>query len=127
MADPTIAEIITTKAPHYATDSRIPTFTILAEEFVGDKVPMTLPHNYAVALQILHWLTMADRASAGNEGAVGSIMEEKEGELTIKYSSGGNVMAYTSDLKAELNQTTFGRELFAFYKRYIISAFTAQC
>jgi hypothetical protein len=119
----TIEQIIETRANKYVGDVRIPNLIILADDFIGDKIPVGNPANYAKALQILHWLTMSDRVDEGN-GGVGSIIEEKEGELTIKYSAGTNVMALTSDWKAELNQTIFGRELYAFAKRYIVMAVT---
>jgi hypothetical protein len=119
----TIEQIIETRAKKYVGDIRIPNLIILADEFMGDKIPIGNPLNYAKALQILHWLTISDRVEDGNNG-VGSVIEEKEGELTVKYSTGMNVMAFTSDWKADLNQTVYGRELYAFVKKYIIALVT---
>jgi hypothetical protein len=121
----TVMEIIQLRAPQYATDPRIPMLTELAFEFVGDKIPEVTPRNFAVALQVLHWLTISDRAGDGSEAPLGAIVEEKEGELTVKYGNTGlNVMYHTSDLKAELGQTIWGKELIAFYKRYILPVAT---
>jgi len=127
MADILADEVILLRAPKYAGDPRITPFIALAEEFIGDKIPQVTPREYAKALQVLHWLTMDDRVAGGNTG-VGTISEEKEGELTIKYSNNGmNIMTYTSDMKAELGQTIYGLELRAFYRKYILLPRTRFC
>ena len=123
----TAEEVIALRAPQYSSDPRVPDLILLAEELIGDKIPNTTPREYAKALQVLHWLTISDRNEDGS-GAVGSVSEEKEGELRIKYqNSSGNMMHFTSDLKGELGQTSWGLELYAFYKRYIITLKTRFC
>jgi len=127
MADMYAEEIINLRAPQYSGDSRIPLLIVLADEFTGDKIPQVTPFEFAKALLVLHWLTMDDRAKDGN-GGVGAITEEKEGELTIKYGQvSNNVMAYNSDLKGFLGQTIWGIELYAFMKKYTVTALTRFC
>ena len=111
--------LIPLRAPQYEGDERIPMYLELAEELLGDKIPLETPREYAKTLQVLHWLTISDRATEGG-GGVGAVTEEKEGELTIKYgNASSNLMWYTSDMKGELSQTPWGLELYAFIKRYI--------
>lgn len=120
----TVEEIIAVRSPLYATDPRIPTLLILAEDLMGDKIPVGNVLNLAYALQILHWMTLDDRAKDG-EAPVGAISEEKEGELTQKYSkAGANVLQYTSSIKADYGQTKWGTELWALIKRYLLTVYT---
>ena len=122
MATPSTAlEIIALRCPKYANDARVPDLILLAEALLGDKIPEGISREYAKALQVLHWLEMSDRGDNSDDGGgVGSITMEKEGELTIKYgNTSSNVMYFTSDMKAELSQTTWGLELYVFIKKFI--------
>lgn len=118
-----VDEIIEVRAKHYAGDSRIPRLANLADEFLGSKIQGGNNRNYAIALQVCHWLTLSDRVEDGNLGT-GAVIEEKEGELTIKYSSANNIMAFTSDWKADLDQTVYGKELYTFCKKFFITVLT---
>ncbi len=112
-------DLIALRASEYENDPRLDALIELAYELKGDKIPEGVKANYAMALQVLHWLTMDDRNAEGGSG-VGSVTEEKEGELTVKYSGGSsNLMWYTSSWESELSQTTWGKELYAFIKRFI--------
>lgn len=128
MSDPIIesTEVIALRAPKYVGDSRIPQLLVLAEEFLGSKVPRENPRNYAKALQVLHWLELSDRSNSSDGGAAtGAITSEKEGELKIDYSNAGaNLMHYTTDMKADLHQTIWGIELYGFVKRYFVPVAT---
>jgi len=123
----TALEIIALRCPKYIGDSRVEPLIELAEELLGDKIPEGTNREFAKALQVLHWLTISDRAGNSDDGAgVGSITMEKEGELTIKYgNSSSNIMFYTSDWKGELSQTVWGLELYSFIKRFI-TTFTTR-
>lgn len=126
MSDPMVlaTEVIDLRAPKYSGDLRIPQLLVLAEEFLGSKIPNTTPREYAKALQVLHWLELSDRADSGS-GATGSVQAEKEGELSVKYANPvGNLMHYTTDMKAELSQTIWGLELYSFVKRYFVPVMT---
>lgn len=117
-------DLIALRAPEYEDDPRLEPLIELAYELKGDKIPEGTPSNYAMALQVLHWLTISDRTSEGN-GGVGSVTEEKEGELTIKYSgSNSNLMWYTSSWESELGQTPWGKELYAFVNRWLLKVHT---
>ena len=112
-------DLIALRAPEHSGDSRLAGLLELAEELLGSKIPTETPREYCKALQVLHWITLSDRASEG--GGVGAITEEREGELAVKYGNAqSNLMHYTSDWKAELGQTVWGLELYAMIKKYIV-------
>ena len=120
----TASEVIALRAPALAGDTREADLIVLADELLGNKIPVGGFREYAKALQVLHWLELSKRAGENPDGGggVGSITMEKEGELTIKYgNTSTNVMYFTSDMKAELSQTIWGLELYAFLKRFITS------
>jgi hypothetical protein len=113
-------QVISWRAKKYEGDERIPNLLILAEEFMGSKIPSVNAREYAKALQVLHWLTLEDQMNDGASG-IGAISAEKEGELQIKYQNPtGNMMYYQSDTKSELTRTSWGLELYAFMKRYYV-------
>lgn len=125
----TVADIIDCRAAGYSGDPRIVCLEELADEFLTNCAPEGTPRNYAIALQVLHWMTISDRSGkGGEEGAnapVGSVTMEKEGELQVKYSANhSSVMQYISDMKAELMQTPWGMELYSFLKKYTMSVGT---
>lgn len=126
MADVSATEVINNRSKKYSGDQRIPFLLNLAEEFTGDRIPAVTSREYAKALLVLHWLTLDDRVndSDGNCGT-GTISEEKEGELSVKYSpTAHNVMYFTSDLKGFLAQTVWGLELYSFMKRFFVPVVT---
>lgn len=86
--------------------------SLLNVDVFGDK------HDYAVALQVLHWNAIDGRLSGGNvAGVSGSVAAIKEGDLSISFSSGGGGGVDGNDL----NQTAFGRELLALKQACIIT------
>lgn len=128
MATITFEQIIAARAPNYVGDTRLTTLKALAIEFLAVFVPEGTPSEYAEALQVLHWLTLSDRAGNGGPDAsasAGSISMEKEGELQVKYNApAAGVMQNISDMKAEYQQTPWGLELYAFLRRYLVTVMT---
>ena len=120
----TASEVIALRAPALSGDSREPALIVLADELLGNKVPVGGFREYAKALQVLHWLELSKRNGENPDGGggVGSVTMEKEGELTIKYgNTGTNVMYFTSSWKADMMQTVWGMELYSFMMRFITS------
>jgi len=131
MADYTVDQIIAVKASGYVGDVRIPIFTDLADQQL---TPCLTGNNrtYALALQVLHWLAMADRAladggSTGGGGGVtsGPITRRKESELEISYAVTKGATAGT-DMEQELKQTPYGVELYAFLRKFMVFAYTRR-
>lgn len=136
MAEYTVLEIITAKAPQYITDPadlRIEIFSDLADQMLTQCITGN-NRNYAIALQVLHWLVMADRNSGeagagsdGNEASIGAVTKRKEGELEIWYGTAdGAAPKSGTDLSQELKQTPYGLELYSFLKRFAVYAYTRQ-
>lgn len=105
----TALEYLTLRAPYYTANTRVPPLLILAEGFtgclIGDRKEM------AKALQVLHWLTISDRSSGGENSSagVGSVQSEKEGDLSISYASPMDNASFSGS--SDLSQTPWGVEL----------------
>jgi len=109
----TTKQIIASKSPSFASDTRLDDFIELAAHTVsstafGDK------YNYALALVVLHMLTLDGMSGGGStasgSGVAGGIKSEKEGDLSRSY---GNTLqgingATLSD--SYFAQTQFGSE-----------------
>ena len=109
----TAKNIVILKAPGFSTDTRLDDFIALAET-VTSETNFGEKYNYAVALLVLHWLTL-DAQGGGSEsssgsGVVGGIKSEKEGDLARSYGGGASGSnAQPSD--DYLRSTSFGQEL----------------
>lgn len=88
MATGTAQQIIAVKSPSFAADPRLADFVTLAAFHVtaaafGDR------YQYALALVVLHWLTL-DAQHGGSAtvsaGGGGAVVSEREGDLQRSYS-----------------------------------------
>lgn len=125
----TAKEIVILRRPQTPDDARLLDFIALSElqtssNAFGDQ------YNYAVALRVLHWLTMEeihgagpDVAGSGSSGTAiaGSILQEKEGDLSRQYGSSLVVAQRNPDLVS----TQYGNELLQLMKANIIKARTS--
>lgn len=110
----TIQQIITARAPQYATDSRLSAFIELAQlttspAAFGDR------YNYAVALRVCHMMALEEIRGAtdvvaqttSGSAIAGFISSEREGSLSRSYS----VSSSAQQKYADLANTAFGLEL----------------
>lgn len=105
----TAAEYVSLMAPQYSSLDRLGGLVTLAKNTMdsgifGDK------YEYAVALMVLHWLTIetmcgGDNTNSGGVSISGAVTGYKEGDVQISYT------APTSIRREDLNATTYGREL----------------
>lgn len=65
--------------------------------------------NKAVALLVMHWLTLAANGSQGS-GSTGTVKSLKEGDLSISY---GSFSSNTSGVDPYLALTPYGLELYS--------------
>ena len=105
----TVTQIITLRAPSYASDARLPDFITLSEESTSDTA-FGDSYNNAVALRVMHWLALEEQARAGVGGAVTQV---KTGDLSMSFAnsvSGGDLLqtSYGMELKALINTHCIG-------------------
>ena len=116
MAIDTALQIITVRAPQYASDPRISDLISLSTLQTGDC--FGTKKQLAIALRVMHWLAMEARnggdggSSTSGSGAAGMIKSEKEGDLARSYGSGG-----FSDTKSDLVSTAYGQELLSLMRQ----------
>ena len=79
-------------------DARLTSLIALAE-LQTDVNAFPTNYDLAVALRVLHWLTMESRGGAG-----GTVVSETEGKVSRKY---GGLM----DASGDLSSTSYGLEL----------------
>lgn len=110
-----VEDIIETRAPEVfeAQEDRLEGLIALAEPYLRP-VPAEYSglRDQGLAFLVLHWL-----AKEGREGSVGSVIEEKEGELTLKYS------APASGSDADYSTTTWGAEFLGMRRRLALLPF----
>ena len=114
---PSVQDYIDARAPQYSSDARLSSFQSQATLRTGT-VYGTL-RNEAIALLMLHWLTMDDSRGGGvvgGSGAAGSIAREKEGALERQYT-----LDFRLSMKyPDLSQTRWGMELIGLRKENIM-------
>jgi hypothetical protein len=117
MAVTTPQEIVVLRVPAYDGDVRLPDYETLAEKQTGEVFGDC--RNLAIALLMLHYMTLDDsRGGAAGGGVVtGSVKAEKEGDLSRQY---GGVSA-TAQSNPDLSQTMYGLELIELRKRMILN------
>lgn len=115
-----VQSYIDTRAARYSADARLPELQAQAELEVGT-VFGSLRYK-AVALLMLHWLTMDDRDSGGL-GVGGAISMEREGSLQRQYLLDFSVTKQNPDLA----QTKWGLEYVQLKKSCIIKPMTRFC
>lgn len=105
---------INTRAPHYAGDSRLSDF-IAQATVETDALLSTDLTNKAIALLVLHWMTLADRDES-NSGITGAVKREKEGKLEREYLQDYTLLRDHADFA----QTTWGIELLRIRRSSIV-------
>lgn len=103
---PTVEEYIDARSTFDSSDSDVQTLIIMAELQIGNEYCSDDMRNQAVALLVMHWLTLP-KDSAGNSSTVGSIKSEKEGDLARSYGFAGSI----SVKDPFYAQTSYGLEL----------------
>lgn len=107
----TAAQIITLRAPKFATEERLADLISLAENGLSSSVFGTR-YEEALALQVCHWLTKEERRGVG-----GPVVSEQEGGLARSYG------AYLSGDKGDLLSTAWGIELQDLIKSVVVMPF----
>jgi hypothetical protein len=119
--------IVLLRRPQTPDDTRLLDFIALAElqtaeSAFGDK------YIVAVALRVLHWLTMEevhggdlDGSTSSGTAVAGAIKAEREGDLQRQY--GGSLVL--AQRYPDLSSTQYGNELLELMKACIIKARTS--
>lgn len=124
MSITTAKGIIVLRRPQTPDDARLTDLIALAELQTSESA-FGAKYDYAVALRVLHWLTMeemhgadADVTAAGSSGTAvgGSILQEKEGDLSRQY--GGSLVV--AQRNPDLSSTQYGNELLQLMKACLI-------
>lgn len=116
-----VTTYIATRAPSYSADPRVPAMILQSEAETGTAFGEL--RNAAIALLVLHWLAMDDRAGGGggstSNSVGGTIKREREGSLEREY------MVDFSLTKAfpDLSQTRWGMELIELRKKCILTPY----
>ena len=105
-------QIITLRAPDFATEPNIDDLTAQAGLEVSDTCFGDLK-NKAIALIVMHWIALSKRDPEGT--TTGSIKSEKEGDLARSYGSSGST---TGD--PYYSQTAWGLEYLRLLSQSII-------
>lgn len=131
----TVQQYIELRAPQYAADSRLADYTDLATMLTGTCYGER--RNYAIALRILHYLTLETMrgAAAGtivsgtsSGSAIGGLITgETEGDLSRSYSAGGNDKSGSgavAERYGDLPKTEYGLELIELMNNSLVFART---
>jgi len=107
----TVNDYINTLSSFDVNDQSVIDLITLMEKEIGTEYPTTDLRNKAVALLTMHWLSLT-KNSSGNYNQVGSVQQEKEGDLSRKYGFHGKVDFSDSFL----SQTPYGIALMSLNK-----------
>lgn len=109
---------ITTRAPGYVSDARLPDLITQATDEIG--LAFGTLRNRAISLLALHWLAMDDRSTDQNGNSIGgTISGEREGSLERRYMIDFSLTKKYPDL----SQTRWGMELIQLRMKTIPSIF----
>jgi hypothetical protein len=113
MAVSTPQEIVLLRVPSLSGDPRLGDFETLAKGQTGTAFGDC--YNLAVALRMLHWLTLDARAGAaiGAGASTGGVKSEKEGDLSRSYGTTASAIA---ERYPDLSQSIYGLELIQLQK-----------
>jgi len=118
-------DIISARAPQYATDSRLSTLITLAQQRTSS---MALGDNYslAVALRVLHMLDL-EALRGGNSAnsqcaPPGAMTQKTEGEMSASYASA--IQKRYGDKWPDLCQTAYGVELIEVIEGTVLAPMT---
>lgn len=104
-------QIVEARAPEFEGAPRIADLLALAEQQTAQSAAWGAHRNTAVALLVLHMLTLQDRAQGG---APGPVTSETEGQVSRTYGWSGKY--------GHLASTNWGLELQALRKACFIGA-----
>lgn len=113
----TASQIIALKSPSHAGDTRLTDMVALAKLNLSSAV-FGVRYEYAVALLVLHWLTldaMGGGTSTTSGGGTLGVKSEKEGELSRAYFD-----PKSSEGESYYAQTAFGNEFLQLRKSQIV-------
>ena len=118
MATNTPQAIVILRVPAYDGDPRLDDYEHLADMQTGTVYGDC--RNLAVALMMLHYMTLDDSrgATPGSGSSTGSVKSEKEGDLAKSY---GATSSSVSDKYPDLSQTIYGLELIELRNRKIFN------
>jgi hypothetical protein len=106
----TAAQIISLRAPQYATDTRITDLITLAREQTGTEFGDQ--YELAVALRVMHWKAREEMrggtatGTSSGTGEAGMVTSESEGQLSRSFGRTGTNQRY-----GDLATTVYGVEL----------------
>jgi len=103
-----VVQIIEARDPSVTVDARVTTLITLATNLTG--AVYGTERNTAIALTVLHWLTLEGRGGAG-----GSIASEKEGDLARSYHKPMTDNVYWGS-------TSWGLELLNLRRMFVFAA-----
>jgi hypothetical protein len=121
----TAQQVIAARAPQYATDSRLATFIILAQQRTSTT---RFGENYglAVALRVLHMMDLeASRGGGSTNSGIsrpGALASKSEGEISESYF--GAMQKRYGDKFPDLCQTAYGIELIELIEGSILCPMT---
>lgn len=103
----TVAQYISVRSSFDPNDPDVQTLIAMAEEEVANNFCNETTRNKAVALVVMHWLSLP-KDDSGNNSVTGSVKSEKEGRLSRTFGFHGKV-DFTNN--AYWSQTSYGLEL----------------
>lgn len=103
-------EVLRLIAPEFdvVSDTDVQAFLDLAPLYINPELYPVESRGLALVLMACSLMVKQKKSSAGTSGG-GTIIEEKEGDLMIKYASGTSASAATIDIyEQQLNQLSLG-------------------
>lgn len=107
MSNFSVSDYISAKSNFDPTNSDVKTLMAMAECEIDSNFCNDTLRNKAVALVVMHWLSLPVDSN-GNNSVVGSVKSEKEGRLSRSFGFHGKV---DFSNKAYWGQTGYGLEL----------------
>ena len=107
MANTTVADYISNRSTFDPNDSKTLALIDQAECEIAPMCSDALT-NKAVALLVMHWLTLESNGSQGS-GSTGTVKSLKEGDLSISF---GSFSSNTQGVDPYLALTPYGLELY---------------
>jgi len=123
----TAIAIISLRTPQFASDSRLTDLIALAQSQTS-ATAFGAQTDMAVALRVMHWLTLEARNGGvadvtSGSGASGALSSESEGQLSRSY----NVSAAAVKRYPDLASTQWGMDLIALMNGCILGPTNRMC
>ncbi len=118
-----VSEVVVTgglsQAVATITASRYSDLLTLARSTVGTVFNACGKTNYAIALVIMHWLSLEEQSGGTGNAQSGSIKSKREGDLSITY---GSSSSGSNSINPYWGQTAYGLEYINLKKSCIMGA-----